>query len=78
VINTIKFYAFKETSMIICEECRQEDIDKTRRGELAGNEVYPHMLQLVEDWQTEAYQCDSCLTQNEAYEEMGNPDIDEG
>lgn len=77
-MNTTKYYQYKSGS-IVCEPCYGMDLADTLKGRFKGDEaVRPEDVSLLEDWQTEAYQCDGCLEQNEAYEELENPDLDEG
>lgn len=66
----MKFYQY-HTGMIVCDKCLQRDLEDTRQGKLKGEEgVRPGMYHRVPDDQTEAYQCDSCLEQNDAYDEL--------
>lgn len=68
-----KFYEHEEHDVTKCGRCWAEDIKKTLNGEYTGDEAVRAVdLRLLSDeW---PYQCDECLTQNEAYEELGNND----
>lgn len=66
------FYEYTESNMIVCGECLTEDLRKTSAGELSGDEgVRIGMFTRLQDDKVEAYQCDGCLKQNAAYDEVG-------
>lgn len=56
--------------MIICGNCAEELLADTAAGKLTGDEaVTKDMLHELLDADTEPYQCEICLKQNEAYDE---------
>lgn len=56
---------------IVCGECLDKDLEATQKGEFEGDErVYSGMFKRLRDDRTEPYQCDNCLKQNEAYDEV--------
>lgn len=66
-----QFYEQVDGSMIICGECLDFDIEETKEGKLKGDEaVYEEDWKRVSDDDTEAYQCDDCMYQNAAYDEL--------
>lgn len=71
-IEPTGFYELGDSSeMIICGECLLEDLEATRKGDLVGDEaVTINMAHRLEDDDVEPYQCDKCLTQNDAYDEI--------
>lgn len=69
--NSEHFYEYDGSGMIVCGECLDADLLATQMGQLVDDEkVYPGMFTRLRDDQVEAYQCDSCLKQNAAYEAL--------
>jgi hypothetical protein len=67
------YYEYFEHGVIVCGGCLDEDLENTRLGNLVGDErVYSGMFRRLKDDHTEPYQCDSCLAQNEAYDQLGD------
>jgi hypothetical protein len=66
-----RFYEHEPTEGIFCGECVKKAVDKTAEGEYTGIEAsYSHEYRLLQDDDTEPYQCDGCNKQNDAYEEF--------
>jgi len=69
--NPDYFYEYP-SGAILCGECLDLDLRATAEGRFVDDErVYQGMFRRMKDDQTEAYQCDNCLRQNAAYEEIG-------
>jgi len=63
------FYQHNETSTIKCGSCWEVDIERTRSGDYTNDErVFKGDLQLLRN--DDPLQCDDCLVQNEAYDEL--------
>ena len=71
MIDPEKYYSFGDSAnMVACGKCWLEEIAKTKSGGYTGIEcVYEDDLVLVD--QDEPWQCDICLDQNDAYDELG-------
>lgn len=70
-----KFYEHEPSEQINCGECVTENLKKTSDGTFVGDErVYPHEFRYLEDQDVEAYQCDGCNEQNEAYDSVLDDD----
>jgi hypothetical protein len=65
-MSDLKFYEYS-SGTVVCEECLNEDIRKTRLGEFTGDEAVSNGM--YEEIETPA-QCDNCLTQSEDYDYM--------
>lgn len=75
--NPEYYYEYIGSGMIVCGECLDNDLEATRKGELIDDEkVYPGMFSRMKDDRVEAYQCDNCLKQNEAYEALESEDYE--
>ncbi len=71
--NPEHYYEYPSGSYV-CGSCLDEDLARTRSGELVGDErVFQGMFRRLPDGDTEdfAYQCDGCLKQNAAYDLLG-------
>jgi len=67
---TARHYKYEGTNVVKCGACWMMDIVKTNAGDYVGNEaVKQENLELLDDH--EPWQCDECLTQNAAYELLG-------
>lgn len=59
-----------QSDVVLCGDCALENYKKTESGEYTGDEaVTLNMLQMIRDADTEPYQCDQCMKQNDAYDE---------
>ena len=70
MLKSDKYYETDKSSTIKCGECWSADVLQTKMGNYVGDEaVYESdlTLLLVDD---DPMQCDDCLKQNEAYEEL--------
>jgi len=77
--NPEYYYEYDGSGMIVCGECLDADLEKTRAGELVDEEkVYPGMFTRMKDDQVEPYQCDGCLKQNAAYDATAEDEEWEG
>ena len=77
-VDPTSWWEFDETETIICGECLNEDLEKTRKGEFKGEEqVTMNMVHQLFDADEEAYQCDGCNTQSPGYDPLENPDLDD-
>lgn len=66
-----EFYRHVDGVTVLCGSCVAADIRKTQTGEYTGDEaVRADDYEPVGD-SDEPYQCDDCLKQNDAYEELG-------
>lgn len=64
------FYEHNLEPLVLCGACLKVGIEKTLTLEYTGDEaMYATDFTKIEDQDTEPYQCDDCLKQNEAYEE---------
>lgn len=69
--NAEHFYEY-EGGVIVCGTCLDSDLEMTRSGAYVGDErVYQGMFKRLTDDAVEPYQCDQCLKQNEAYDQLG-------
>lgn len=69
--NPTNYYEY-DSGMIVCGVCLDEDLAQTAAGNFVEDEaVYQGMFKRLHDDDTEAYQCDGCGEQNEAYDAIG-------
>jgi predicted molibdopterin-dependent oxidoreductase YjgC len=69
----LKWYSYDSDSMILCSDCVNKSLADTT---LATHErLDKTKLVILNDADVEPYQCDGCLTQNDAYENIGD-DVD--
>jgi hypothetical protein len=70
LLDRDKWYEYDE-DQIFCGACMIDMVKKTQNGTFIDDEaVDPDLISEVKD-PDEPMQCDECLTQNEAYEELG-------
>lgn len=68
-----RFYEHEETRMIKCGECWASDIENTNAGKYTGDESVKFWdLRILPEY--EPFQCDECLEQNDAYDDMDMED----
>ncbi len=66
-----RFYEHEPSEQIVCGDCASEAILDTKRGRFTGDEAtYPQEYRLLQDDDTEPYQCESCNKQNDAYDSV--------
>lgn len=69
-LQETRYYEHSDHDVIKCGSCWSQDIVKTINGEYTGDEAVRAIdLRLMPD--EEPLQCDTCLVQNESYEELG-------
>lgn len=70
-MNNDRFYEHVESGMIKCGECWNQDVLDTKTGKFTGDEqVFEKDIRLLEDDDTEPYQCEGCNKQNDAYDNV--------
>jgi len=67
-----RFYSFEDGDFYaVCGQCVIDSLQKSADGTYQGDEItYAEQYELLQDDDTEPYQCEICLKQNDAYDDQ--------